>query len=926
MDYAFFHAAATAGIRDGGIALPPGVLRFTMVFRAPPDPQEIDDRLRTLFGASGFDLFRPPAVDDPNILVLQFSGVPREQSPSYLIARANDLVEVMDLESCDPDAEAGWRAEDELGRAAPESLGGIAWELCRSHAAPPPESRWSVKMIKADVAWERFGVIGAGVRIGQPDTGVTDHRELDDALDLASGVDIIAGGGAPIDPLRNMDSPGHGTATSSVVASRRAGRMTGAAPGAQLVPIRCVNSVILTSGAATAGAIDHARAQGCHIVTMSLGGPFSFQVLARAIERAVAADMIVVAAAGNCVGFVVYPAWDANVIAVAAIDSRGQRWPGSCHGPKVDISAPGENVYVARRTTPDDRDLALVEPGEGTSFAVTAVAGCAALWLEKHGIDAIRAAARARRISVQELFRAALRQTAHRPASWDPADMGAGVVDAESLLGLKLADIASPGAPREGHPLADELGAGFDWKRHGLEGGFLAFDAAQRSNPRRAAALESPVAARPSPAFLDAAARAGASADHFRPANDKVLLPPVTPPLRGDRPLARLAKLPSGGAEASGAITESSARAFLKGGGGSELVDLLDAALSDASRRAETHPEVEKLRQQVRDAAPGVVKDFVDGTARSSADFKGVRLVAAEALIRLTGRPALRVIDGEVDKNDPRLGAWAADLYLPRNTIRPLFEAVGRIEIMEDGKPLHIGTGTHIAPGIVMTNRHVMEAFAEVLPGAIAPRRFEMTAEAAIIFDDAASDPTKRFKIKGVLMAGPQPIGRLADPAKLDVALLNIETGPETPPPVKVSQSAMFGATGAKSLAVVGYPVKPSADQFVDPETHAISDKIADVLWALYGRDYGVKYVSPGEVMKIEGGLIGDPRGWAFAHDATTLPGNSGSSIFALGPDVLISGLHFGGAPMRVNMAHDLGVVRKVIAKDVTLIGVDWPV
>ena len=166
----------------------------------------------------------------------------------------------------------------------------------------------------------------------------------------------------------------------------------------------------------------------------------------------------------------------------------------------------------------------------------------------------------------------------------------------------------------------------------------------------------------------------------------------------------------------------------------------------------------------------------------------------------------------------------------------------------------------------------------------------------------------------------------VADPAKLDVALLNIETGPETPPPVKVSQSAMFGATGAKSLAVVGYPVKPSADQFVDPETHAISDKIADVLWALYGRDYGVKYVSPGEVMKFDGGLTGDARGWAFAHDATTLPGNSGSSIFALGPDVLISGLHFGGAPMRVNMAHDLGVVRQALASDPSLIGVNWPV
>jgi serine protease len=590
----------------------------------------------------------------------------------------------------------------------------------------------------------------------------------------------------------------------------------------------------------------------------------------------------------------------------------------------VDISAPGENVYVARRTAPEDQDHALVQPGEGTSFAVANVAGCAALWLERHGVGAVRAAARTRGATVQTLFRAALHQTAHRPPGWDASDMGAGVIDAAALLGLPLEGIVLPGAPLDGHPLANELGAAFNWKRHGLEGGFLAFDAAQRSDARRSAALESPVAARPSRAFLNAAARAGVSAERFQPAG--ALLPPVTPPLPEDRPLKRLAKLPSGGAEAAGVITESSARDFLKGDGGREIVELLEAALAEASSRSEADPSLKMLRQQVLDAAPGVVKDLAEGTARSSADFKGVRYVSAEALIRLTGRPALRVVDGVVDGTDPRLGAWAADLYMPRNQIRPLMQAVGRIEIMDGGKPLHIGTGTHIAPGVVMTNRHVMEAFADVLPGAGAPRRFAMTADAAINFDDAAVDEGKRFKIKGVLTAGPQPIGRRADPSKLDVALLEIETGPGTPAHVKVSKTANFGAGSKQTLAVVGYPVKPSAEQLVDPESHSISDKISDVLWSLYGRDYGVKYVSPGEVMAIAGGLSGDARGWAFAHDATTLPGNSGSAIFALGPAIEISGLHFGGAPMRINMAHDLGVVRKALDADHAIIGVDWPV
>lgn len=929
MTLTFFQAAANAGVREGKVSLTPGILRFSMVFRHPVEPRDVDGRLQTLFGGSGFDLFRPPTIDDPHVLILQFPGAPREQSTSFLIECANELAETLDLESCQPDADAGWRPEDELGRAAPESLGGIIWEICRSHAAPPADPLWSIKAMRADHAWTQFGVLGDGVRIGQPDTGVADHRELDGALDVASGVDILAGGGPPTDPLRaDMDSPGHGTATSSTAASRRAGGMSGTAPGAQLVPVRCVDSVILTSGAATAAAIDHARRQRCRVITMSIGGPFEFQDLARAIKRAVDADMIVLAAAGNCVPFVVYPAWDPNVIAVAAVDEHGRRWKGSSHGPKVDISAPGENVFVARRTTPQDADVAKVGPGEGTSFAVAGVAGCAALWLAKHGVAEVERAARARGLDVQSLFRCALRQTARTPTGWDTAEMGAGIVDAAALLALSLDRLSAPCAlaPR-GHPFAGELGAGFDWKRHGLEAGYLAFDRAQRREPRRAAALESPVAPRPSPAFIDAVERAGGSVERLKPDDERVASP-LTPMLRGDASVRQMAKLPSRGAESGGLITESSARAYLEAEGGKEIVGLLEAALADAAKRAEAHADVAKLRKQVLDAAPGVVKEFADGTAKSSADFVGVRRVAAEALIRLTGRPALRVIDGVVDRNDPRLGDWAADLYIARKDWKPLIQAIGRIEILEGGQPIHIGTGTYIAPGVVMTNRHVMEAFAEVLPGASRPRRYQMTAHAAINFDDAAANPKTRFEIKGVLTAGPQRIGRQADPAKLDMALLEIETGNgggSPPAPAPVAASAISSGGAAQSLAVVGYPVKPSADQLIDPETQTISDKMADVLWSLYGRDYGVKYISPGEIMRVAGGLAGDARGWAFAHDATTLPGNSGSAVFALGAAAAIGGLHFGGAPMRLNMAHDLGVVRSAITADPSLLGVDWP-
>src|SRR4029078_12879551 len=95
-----------------------------------------------------------------------------------------------------------------------------------------------------------------------------------------------------------------------------------------------------------AGGIDWAIREGAHVVTMSLGG-IPASALHRAISRAVEADMIVLAAAGNCVRLVVWPARYDDSIAVAATNAADQPWPGTCRGKPVDVSAPGQNVYQA---------------------------------------------------------------------------------------------------------------------------------------------------------------------------------------------------------------------------------------------------------------------------------------------------------------------------------------------------------------------------------------------------------------------------------------------------------------------------------------------------------------------------------------------------------------------------------------------------
>src|SRR4029079_17396095 len=133
-----------------------------------------------------------------------------------------------------------------------------------------------------------------------------------------------------------------------------------------------------------ARAIDWAIQEGAQVVTMSLGG-IPASALHRAIKRAVEADLIVLAAAGNCVRVVVWPARYDECIAVAATNSAEQPWPGTSRGAPVDISAPGQNVYRAVVPPGGATDADTVAQGQGTSFAVALTAGVAAMWVAHHG-------------------------------------------------------------------------------------------------------------------------------------------------------------------------------------------------------------------------------------------------------------------------------------------------------------------------------------------------------------------------------------------------------------------------------------------------------------------------------------------------------------------------------------------------------------
>lgn len=320
---------------------------------------------------------------------------------------------------------------------------------------------WSMKSVGADRARAQFGVTGAGVRVGHPDTGYTAHPQIaGPRLRIADGYDFVDDDADPRDPMTGMH-PGHGTATGSVIFSDRAPSLFGIAPGAELVPLRVSSSVIHFSFDNVVRALYRARDRGCHVVSMSLGGPWAGRSLSRAADRLVAEGMILFAAAGNHTKMVMFPALLDNVIAVAANNADNKPWSGSASGAAVDITAPGESVWRAYAFKKNGALTFDTQRSSGTSYATAATAGVCALWLQRHGAAALRTRYGGRLASV---FSALMKAHCRPVSGWKTERYGPGILDAPGLLGATLPALGAA-AVRNALHAPTRTSAASDWTR-----------------------------------------------------------------------------------------------------------------------------------------------------------------------------------------------------------------------------------------------------------------------------------------------------------------------------------------------------------------------------------------------------------------------------------------------------------------------------
>jgi hypothetical protein len=348
------------------------------------------------------------------------------------IRQAWNVVHALRRNALVADAEPAVRTASGVAPPTGRRLGAIGGP----DGPPLPQAndpRWSVKNARISGTWTTTR--GYGVLVGHPDTGYTHDAQIDTARLLAAyGYNFQEGNADPLDRMTGS-FPGHGTGTASVIMSD-AEPVYGAAPQVRLIPYRVSDSVIHFDFTNLTQALYRARDQQCDLVSMSLGGPWAGRSLSRAVDTLVAADIILLAAAGNVWPWVVYPAKFDNVVAVAASNAIDKPWKDSASGDEVDITAPGESVWRAYAQKINGAMDYSVAPSSGTSYAVATTAGACALWLAQHGAAALRARYPGR---VAAVFMNLLKTSGFRSVpGWDTGDYGPGILDATALLGAPL--------------------------------------------------------------------------------------------------------------------------------------------------------------------------------------------------------------------------------------------------------------------------------------------------------------------------------------------------------------------------------------------------------------------------------------------------------------------------------------------------------
>lgn len=231
-----------------------------------------------------------------------------------------------------------------------------------------------------DRAWEYSNAAGAGVWIGETDTGVSVGLPGDFGINFNSGLSVnrsflstVTGGGSGI-------SCSHGTRMAGIMAAPRNGSgAQGVAWKANLYSAKQDNTVAPVNATDAFQAIRDVANGGARVISLAWGTLYWSDAVSDEIDRLFSLpsgqDVVFVGAAGTSFAGsnqnnVIFPAEKSEVLAVSAADFNGVRDAQSHYGPELDVVA-----YQSTGTTGN----ASMSKLEHSSAATALVAGLAAI-------------------------------------------------------------------------------------------------------------------------------------------------------------------------------------------------------------------------------------------------------------------------------------------------------------------------------------------------------------------------------------------------------------------------------------------------------------------------------------------------------------------------------------------------------------------
>ena len=256
-------------------------------------------------------------------------------------------------------------------------------------------------------------------------------------------------------------------------------------------------------------------------------------------------------------------------------------------------------------------------------------------------------------------------------------------------------------------------------------------------------------------------------------------------------------------------------------------------------------------------------------------DITPSEMFGLEAIVLPRNRPVAFVRGNSYDDLD---GPWVSlNDDVVKRRIASLLPLIGRVEVPSSPILPYAGTGFVVGQGLIATNRHVAQIFAQGLGLTIRYR----AGDAAIDFKrqvDAPDDErTAYLSVRAVEMIHPY----------WDMALLRVD-GLPTDRMLRLSVKSPEELLD-RNVVVIGYPARDERNDV------ALQDRI-------FNRTYNVKRLQPGVIRTRAKVQSFENTVNAVTHDASTLGGNSGSAVIEVDTGEIVA-LHFAGEYLKANYA-----------------------